>query len=132
MTIYDECIIALKNDVEILTQEQDCFFIKLFEILFPLMFFGNINWELVKYKQQLNSQKDILNTYSSDELIIIFWNYGEQFGIKTTLKKFLELFDQLICVAPDTFVFFPNYNCVVEFHHDGTITMGYSNETIKQ
>jgi len=131
-TLYDECLDALNGNYELLPKKEDQQLSEIIEKLFPTMLMGNIDWEKVIHKKKIIKVQDMLDVFNESELVIIFWDNGGDRALITTLKSFINALNEVTIVSFDTYVFFPQYKCLIEFYHDGTITMGYSNETIKQ
>ncbi len=47
--------------------------------------------------------------------------------MKTNLQNALQVLDDVLAVAPDTFMYNIEEGYVIEFYHDGKITVGLNN-----
>ena len=131
MDLFAELLLLLEGRVQVLSEDETKRLISMLKKEYPLTITGNINWEKIKNKQ-LIILSEFINNYSLDEQLTIFWTYGSLPGIKILMSDFIKFIDYILFLGVDAYVFIDRIKCLIEFYHDGTITMGYSNETIKQ
>jgi hypothetical protein len=131
MTLLDECIEALSNDTQVLSEEETQRIFDTFENTFPFTSWGRIDWDRLDKKIYLDSEKDILlslnERFSQKRLessIYILWDEGSLPAVKATLKNSLKVIDDVTSVSFDTWIFCPNLGYVIEFYHEGEITIG--------
>lgn len=96
---------------------------------FSLTSWGRIKWEEVCCHQSIDYEEEIYDWLAKhhfkDRNIIILWGYGEQPALKTSLEHALNVIDDVTAVGSDTFMFSES-GYVIEFFHDGDVTIGKS------
>ncbi|WP_013334514.1 hypothetical protein [Gloeothece verrucosa] len=130
MSLFDECIQALGENFKIFSEvETEEIFAK-FENTFPISAWGRIKWEKIQQKIEVKSVSEIipdLNQYFSAEKldkIYILWDNGSLPAIEAPLIQVLNVIDDVTAVSFDTWLFSPILEYVVEFYHEGDITIG--------
>lgn len=126
--LFDECIAALGANVKILTQNQGEDVFDALEFIYPITSWGRIDWEKVEEKVTLKSIDQIPRAFSlgkteKDLTMFVLWNNASFSVIKSKLSKVLEAIDDVV-VGSDTWLFNPSVNCVIEFYHEGELTIG--------
>ncbi|WP_243386164.1 hypothetical protein [Bacillus kexueae] len=129
MTLFEECINAIgEENLEILSDKStESYFDRLCD-LFPVLPWARIDWDKISRKKKISDLNDIgewlknMGIYNDE--VIILWNYTEISGIRTNLKEALNVIEDVIAVGSDTFMLCENEGYVIEFFHDGEITVG--------
>jgi hypothetical protein len=129
MTLLDECIEALGEDAEILTDSEKEKILGTLESSFPFAEWGRIDWGKVSKKENVNTVNDI-TTYlekccqNFDAVVYVIWDEGTLPIIKSDLKKVLEVIDDVTAVSFDTWIFSPASGYVIEIYHEGEVWVG--------
>ncbi|TFE26929.1 hypothetical protein [Cohnella luojiensis] len=130
MTLFDECIEALLPQVEVLPISQRNEHTRLMTAEYPISINGRIDWGMVGFKQKVSSCNEIVDvlkehfdTINTDVLII--WDGAHLPVVKSKLTKIFEYIDDVTAVGFDTWLYCPEQNYVIEFYHEGEITVGY-------
>lgn len=126
MTLFEECIQALGDSVNIIKQEEAELLFNKLQSNFPFTTFSRIAWDNVHDKVHLKLASEVSKHIDSDSFIYILWDNANCPVIETTLQNALDVIDDVTAVSFDTWFFNPNQNFVIEFHHEGNITIGYS------
>ncbi len=126
-----ECLDALGKEAQAIEKnEEKRVIIKQLIDKFPPTSWGRIDWNEVDKKQLLEAENAIVpelkkaNKKLSDDIYIL-WNDGSLPIVKSNLKKILENLYDITTVSFDTWLYCPSEGWVVEFHHDGEITLGF-------
>jgi hypothetical protein len=129
MTLLDECIEALGEDAEILTDSEKDKIFDTFESSFPFTEWGRIDWDKVSKKEIVNTVNDITaylekcyENFNTD--VYVIWDEGTLPIIKSDLKKVLEVIDDVTAVSFDTWIFSPASGYVIEIYHEGEVWVG--------
>ncbi|MBD3231577.1 hypothetical protein GF322_02830 [Candidatus Dependentiae bacterium] len=126
MTLFEKCLKALKNDLVILSEEETK---KVFDKMihtFPITLWGRINWKNVKnFKKivSINNIDQFINPGKKE--VYILWDEASLPAIKTDMKKLLNVIDDITAVSFDTWIYCPKDGWVIEFYHEGEITIGF-------
>jgi len=119
MTLLQECIGALKPNIEIIKGDDSNKLFKSFEKLFVFTEYGRIDWSYYKDKLTVKSLNDLYNL--PIEKCTIFWNDDSLPVIKTDFKLLLDNIDDVLAVSFDTWVLSESNDIVIEFFHDDKI-----------
>lgn len=132
MTLFEECIMALGKDVKVLDQEKTNYYFNQLVSKFPIASWARINWDEIETKKKIDDLQEILqwlnNASISDLRVILLWNYSDAPAVSTDLKNALRVIDDVTAVGSDTFMFCPSAGYVIEFYHEGEITIGLASE----
>lgn len=116
-TLFQEAVDALQT-VEVLDDEQTLQVMEFFTASFPFTSTGagKINWKEIKNKLSLSDKQQIVNSsiYSSAEPCFIIWNDASVPILQSTLGSVIKVFDDVIAVSFDTWIFIPRSNNVIE------------------
>lgn len=129
MTLFEECIKVIGNEnLEILSNElTEKYFDCLCE-LFPILPWGRIDWEKVSQKKKVEDLSEIIDWLQemgiNNKNVIVLWNYSYNPGIRTELERVLNVIDDVTAVGSDTFILCKDEGYVIEFFHDGEVTIG--------
>lgn len=131
MTLFEECIKALGKDIQILSPKSTEFYLDELVRKFPITPWARIDWNKIVTKKSIKNLSDIFKWLKKMNIkatrVILLWNYTEEPAIEAELKDVLVSIDDVMAVGPDTFVFCPIGNYVIEFYHDGEVAIGLSN-----
>ena len=125
--LLKECITALASDAEVLKKEDAEKIYKIFNETIPFLPWG-IDWKQLKSVHIVDDFKKLKDVCRSEYFYII-WN-AELPVIKSDLLSIIRCIDDISAVEPDTWLFSSNYEEVVEFYHEGRITVGMANTPI--
>lgn len=129
LDLFDECLEALGKNKEILSEELTAKYYELLSNSFPFTSWGRIKWEEVCCHLSIDYEEEIYDwlakKHFKDRNIIILWGYGEQPALKTSIEHALNVIDDVTAVGSDTFMFSES-GYVIEFFHDGDVTIGKS------
>ena len=130
MTLFEECIQALDNKVEIFTLEETT---RIFDELvntFPVTSWGRIDWEKITTAIRISNLSEIealLENHFNTDLntdVILLWNYSSSPAVKTDLSQVIQVIDDVTAVGSDTWIFSPTQRYVIEFFHEGEVILG--------
>lgn len=129
MTLFEECIEALQPEVEILSLENRAIYSGIVSNNFPIQLNGAIDWRKVSKKYEVTSYGEIVSTLKKvlknfDEKVFIIWDGAHLPPIKANLTKIIEKIDDVTAVGFDTWIVSPRDRFVIEFYHEGEITIG--------
>ncbi|WP_053217782.1 CDI toxin immunity protein [Virgibacillus senegalensis] len=129
MSLFDECIEALGEDVHVFSDNNREQILSDFENSFPFKW-GRIEWEKVSNHAEVNTVDEIIsfldqnvNEYSN--VVYVIWDEGTLPIIQTTLDKVLKNIDDVTAVSFDTWIFSPSTGYVIEIFHDGEVRVGF-------
>lgn len=129
-TLLEECIEALGEETVILSQKDSDDVLKTFEDMFPIVYWGRIDWEKIDDKVYISDTSQIIPAIekllkrSFDTSIYILWNEGSLPTVRGDLKSALIVIEDVTCVGPDTWFFNPLERYIVEFFHEGEVVVG--------
>ncbi len=130
MTLFEECIEALQPEVEVLPINQRNEHSRLMTKEYPISINGRIDWAKVGNKQKVNSCNEIISVlqkhFDSVNLdVLLIWDGAHLPVVKSNLSKVLIYIDDVTAVGFDTWLFCPEQKYVIEFYHEGEITVAY-------
>lgn len=136
MTLFDECILALGDNTEVLSTDETNEIFKELTKLFPMTSWGRINWEKVEKKVKITQTDSItrhlmMNDESYDKTVILLWDEATLPGVKTNLDEVIAVIDDVTAVSFDTWIFSPNSNYLIEFYHEKEVILGFCKLTQK-
>ncbi|PLR79591.1 hypothetical protein CVD25_22430 [Bacillus canaveralius] len=129
MSLLDECIEALGENVHILSETDREKVIRDFESSFPFTEWGRIEWENVTYHADVSTVDEIISFLNQNideysNVIYVIWDEGTLPIIQSDLDKVLEVIDDVTAVSFDTWIFSPYSGYVIEIFHDGEVKIG--------
>lgn len=129
MTLFEECVHAIGNEnLRILTSGETEKYFDYLCSLFPISPWGRIDWEKVSEKKEIRYLSEIVDWLRQRGInhhdVIVLWNYSYYPGIKAKLERVLNAIDDVVAVGSDTFILCKNGEYVIEFFHDGVVTIG--------
>lgn len=130
MTLFEECLQALGIEVRILSDNETSMIFNKFVSDFPVTSWGRVDWNKIHSKQHIKNSSEILpflkekKGINLDSEIYLLWNYSEAPSIIAKLHKAIAVKDDVTAVGSDTWFYDPELGYVVEFFHEGEITIG--------
>lgn len=131
VSLLDECIVALGENSSILNNNEGNKIFDSFQEEWPITSWGRIDWEKIENKIVIDSivniKRDLesfLSLKSLEHSIYILWDEGTLPVLKASLTKTLDVIDDVTAVSFDTWFYCPSLDYVIEFYHEGEITIG--------
>jgi len=133
MTLFEECIMALKREGEVmvLSEEESREVKREFKENVPLdRFVGRVDFSQVLRKKEIVMDEDILeelykNNVNVNEPVYVFWNDADLPAIQTSIKNVINVIEDVISVSFDTYIFCPKERYFVEYYHEGEAFLGF-------
>lgn len=119
--LLSECIIALGTGGKLLVQEEKNTVYQVFKEKVPFNSYG-VDWKQLKLFYRINQIEDIYGKSKGKEFYIIWCNKLPI--IKSDIVTIISNIDDVCAVEFDTWLFSVDYDEVIEFHHEGSITIG--------
>lgn len=112
-----------------ITIENRTIYSKIVSDNFPIQLNGGIDWKNVNEKYQVTSYDKIVSTLKEvlgdfNEKVFIIWDGANLPPIRANLLKTIEKIDDVTAVGFDTWVISPYDRFVIEFYHEGGVTIG--------
>ena len=132
MSLVDNCVNALgKGTVVLSKKESDALFKELTK-QFPFTSWGRIDWASVEHKLLATSASEVPSLLVSSgketsEAVFIIWDEARLPAIKSDVQVVLNHRWEVTMVSFDTWIFCPEHKYVIEFYHEGEITIGWNN-----
>lgn len=99
---------------------------------FPIASWGRIDWDRVDNNIVLTSEDlftipAVLSNHSLDTSVPVYLIASEYNSpvVKTSLSTILENVEDVMYMGPDQWIYIPDLKYVIEFCHDGEITIGW-------
>jgi hypothetical protein len=133
MSLLDDCIKALGEDTIILHKKETDEVFKELTRRFAFTRWGRIDWSQVKHSTTVNSASDIISVLIDKgrdvhNTVFILWDEAKLPAIKSNIHKVLSHIEEITIVSFDTWILCPADNYVIEFYHEGDITIGFSEQ----
>lgn len=129
MTLLDECIEALGNSAEIVCDSDKKKILEYFKRSYPFTKWGRIDWESAPHRVSVTTLSDILSFltkrgFDLSTPVYIIWDEVTLPVVKSNLPSVIEVIDDVSAVSFDTWIYSDMFKYVVEFYHEGEITIG--------
>ncbi len=129
MSLFDECIEALGEDLHVFSDNNREQILSNFESSF-LFKWGRIEWEKVSNHAEVNTVDEIIsfldqNVDEYSNFVYVIWDEGTLPIVQSTLDKVLKVIDDVTAVSFDTWIFSPSTGYVIEIFHDGEVRVGF-------
>jgi hypothetical protein len=131
MSLVDNCVNVLGEEAVVLShKETDILFSELSK-QFSFTSWGRIDWTSVEHKLLATSVSEILSLLVSrgkgtSEAVFILWDQVKLPAIKSDIQTVLHHSWEVTMVSFDTWIFCPENKYVIEFYHEGEITIGWN------
>ncbi len=122
MILLKECLDALGNSGEVLSESESDNIFDIIQDLYPFTSFGRIDWDKIKNKVILESSK-ISDGCLPEKDYFIMWDQASLPVVKSPIIKIIKNLDDVLAVSFDTWLLSVDFDCVVEFYHEGEISM---------
>lgn len=123
MTLLEECIEALGNDICIFNGDEKLDIEDKFYNMVSLTTWGRINWDKFKSIGEVKGVED-LNIIEGNKKYYIIWGDIEMPIVKSELVNILNNLDDVIAVSFDTWLLAEDESMVIEFYHESDVTIG--------
>ena len=123
MTLLEECIEALGNNIYILNGDEELTIEDKFYDIIPLTTWGRIDWDKFKNIASIKNSAD-LNQVDENKVFYIIWGDVDMPIIKSELVNILNNLDDVLAVSFDTWLLAEDESIVIEFYHESEITIG--------
>lgn len=129
MTLYEECLIALGDDIQVMSiNETEYLFTKMIKN-FPMTSWRRVDWDRVDRKIKIDSIEDGINILKEKQLtdddIYILWDEITLPAIKTKIRDVEKAIYDITAVSFDTWIFCPSNKYLIEFYHEDEITLAF-------
>jgi hypothetical protein len=129
--MLDECLDALGKNKALLSEVETAEVFKSFTSMFPITDWGVIDWTEVSNKCIINNLEEIVCIINNrkgngDKNVFILWNDNSLPSISVNLEDALYVIDDITAVSFDTWLYNAEDMYIVEFHHEGKITIGFA------
>lgn len=128
MTLFEECLQVLGNEVEVLSVEETNGNFKMLTDLFAMKPWGRVDWEKIKNKidiTEISSIEEHLNNCNKlDRIVILLWDEASLPAVRTNLEAVLNNTDDVTAVGFNTWVFCPESKYLIEFYHESEVILG--------
>ncbi|MDF2506085.1 hypothetical protein [Clostridium sp.] len=129
MTLYEECLIALGNDIQIMSNDETKNIFGEMTKTFPITSWGRIDWDKVDRKIKINSIEAGINKLKEEKLIdedvYILWDEVSLPAIKTKIENVVNAIYDITAVSFDTWIFSESSKYLIEFYHEDEITLTF-------
>jgi len=122
VTLLDECLEVL-NDYEKIEDENHKKLEIKFHSLVKFTSWGRINWDILKDNTIIDDIEKLKKNYGSLNFYII-WGEIDLPIIKCEFSNIIDNLDDVLAVSFDTWLLSYDKKIVIEFYHDGEITVG--------
>lgn len=131
MILVDNCVNALGEGTVVLSKKERYILFKEVMKQFPFTRWGRIDWALVERKMSAASVAEVLpllvsSGIETSEAVFIIWDEVTLPAIKTDVQAVLHHRWEVTMVSFDTWIFCPEHKYVIEFYHEGEITIGWN------
>lgn len=123
MTLLQECMEVLKNNIYILSEDEQKNMEEVFFDTIPFTNWGRVDWSVIKNKKNIKSIEK-LSEIKNDEELYIIWSDPDLPIIKSNANAIFSNLDDITAVSFDTWLFSIDRKLIIEFYHDGDIIIG--------
>lgn len=130
-TLFQECVIALQDNVKILSESETHRMWLEFKKNIPLIpHSARVDWTKIEKKfctedlyQVMPNMTNLLKRKFNTS-VYVFWNDASVPVILTDLNLILENFDDVISVGFETWLYSPSEGYIIEHNHSGYLNGG--------
>ena len=131
MSLFDDALNLLGEQATVLSKQETNDLLKELLQQFPFTRWARIDWAGIKHYHAITSAAEVipfLREYSKDlsEPIFVIWDEGTLPEVKSDLRHVLRHIEDVTIVSFDTWLFSPSQKYVIEFYHEGEVTIGWS------
>ncbi len=130
MSLVDDCVKALGSEARIVPKEETSSLFHQFMQLFQFTSWGRIDWTQVEQKIVIDAASDVLPLFMErrkelHDAVFIVWDEVTKPAVESKLINVITYIDAITIVSFDTWIFCPKEKYVIEFYHEGEITIGF-------
>ncbi|MDX6189493.1 hypothetical protein SGQ83_09050 [Flavobacterium sp. Fl-318] len=125
MSLFQECVDSLKKEVIVYAAAATLKIFEEFQQKNKFTFYGRIDWSTFQRSFKINNLDDIRKHIVHNEKCYILWNDTSFPVLETSLQSVYMNVDNVLAVSYDTWLYVFEKNIVIEFYHDGEITIGF-------
>ncbi|WP_246317312.1 CDI toxin immunity protein [Paenibacillus agri] len=98
---------------------------------FPVTSWGRIDWGSVDNFMEISHEQDLLDAIKREcevhynNTVFLLWNYTDAPSICADLNQVLSNIDDVTAVGSETWIFCPESGYVIEYFHEGQVTVGF-------
>lgn len=128
--LLQECLDLLHGKAEILNKKESDIVWSNFKNKFPFVHWGRLDWEKLPKNILVDQPSKIIDSFKQiiginfDQNVFILWNDVSTPVIKTDIISAIKYWDDVVAVAPDTWLLNTNIGYIVEVFHEGEIVVG--------
>ncbi|AKA70178.1 hypothetical protein [Clostridium scatologenes] len=86
---------------------------------------GRMDWSNVNTKKSIKKLSDINDLVDTSVLFYVMWDEEKLPCLECQLKDIITFIDDVTSVSFDTWLVSSDYNIIIEFYHEGEITVGF-------
>jgi hypothetical protein len=90
----------------------------------PFRLDGRVDFSKFKFKDNINIITSISELIKNSTEFYVMWNEVNLPCLKSGLKDIIKFINDVTAVSFDTWVVSSDYNIIIEFYHEGEITLG--------
>lgn len=130
MFLIDQCVKALEQPVVVLSPQETRDIRHRLRQKVPFTFWGRIDWRHVNHSVRVLSFEEILpilleNGKREDDGIVLLWDEMTRPALLSVLQAVLREIEIVLRVSFDTWIIDVDEQYVIEFYHEGEITIGF-------
>lgn len=105
MTLLDECIDALAEDIVVLNKHEKDALLSTFYKSVPILVSGSLDWSKIEYKEYDNAQVYLQYLNKVNFKIFVISNNAGDPVLKTNIQLAMKKIDDIAALSPDTYLF---------------------------
>lgn len=90
----------------------------------PFTVYGRVDFDKFKFQNIIESISSIHELITISEEFYVMWDNVNLPCLKSELNSIIKFIDDVKAVSFDTWVVSLDYNTIIEFYHEGEITLG--------
>lgn len=90
----------------------------------PFRLDGRVDFSKFKFKNNINTIASISELIKNSTEFYVMWDEVSLPFLKSELKDIIKFIDDVTAVSFDTWIVSSDYNTIIEFYHEGEITLG--------
>lgn len=121
-SLLRECLELLQNNSHVLDDSEEQYISQKFKKEVPMTEWGRIDWKKITKSKIVNDYDKLLEVLNRGEYYII-WGEGLPI-VQCDLNQIIKYIDDIIAVDFDTWLVSSDFVTIVEFYHEGEISVG--------
>ncbi|PJI09338.1 MULTISPECIES: hypothetical protein [Clostridium] len=94
------------------------------QVKIPFRLDGRVDFSKFKSKNNINTIASISELIKNSTEFYVMWDEVNLPCLKSELENIIKFIDDVTAVSFDTWIVSSDYNTIIEFYHDGEITLG--------